>query len=158
MSKFNPPLSSRTTEGLVLIANSSEDEWQVDAKNLAMTELRKRGIDTHKQTNIYKVLLRKRKEEEEIELANRAIEDYSLDEKFFIILRWPIYLFRDWGLKHQGYLLKSKNRIRLILFGAITTTLIFIWAYNSQAESDKQRLKEIEDVDISEWEENRIKK
>jgi len=158
LTKFDPPFSSRKTIDLVLIVNASEDEWQIDAINTAKEELRKRGVDGHEQTVIYKSFVKKRKEEQRIELENRAAEDYSLDEKAFIVLRWPIYIFRDWGLKNEGYLLKSKNRVRLIIFGAIITTVIFIWAYSSQAEINEEKLKEIENVDISEWEENRIKK
>ena len=113
MTKFDPPFSSRKTVDLVLIVNASEDEWQIDAINSAKVELRKRGVNNHEQTIIYNNYVKKRKEEQEIKLESRAAEDYSLDEKVFIVLRWPIYIFRDWGLKNEGYLLKAKNRVRL---------------------------------------------
>ena len=42
MKEYKPPIASRDTEELISIANGTTDEWQQDAINQAIEELKKR--------------------------------------------------------------------------------------------------------------------
>ena len=56
----------------------------------------------------------------EQEIKERAVEDYDVFEKFWIILFWPRELImHGWGLRRDGYITKAENRIKLIGIGVI---------------------------------------
>ena len=156
--KFNPPIESRSTEELVLIAYATEEEWQREAIEAARQELNNRGLSSLDQQELLAEIKERIREEELIELENRKIEDYSLNKMVSIVLTWPIYMFRDWGLKKEGYHLKYRRRLQLISLGFLLTILSFYFVSKNAEDERKKRLEEIESIDISDWEENRIEK
>lgn len=152
MSNYNPPIKNRDTEELIIIANSTKDDWQIEAINEAKNELRLRNINIENQKEFIDELANLSKQE----LRGRAKEDYSIFEKFILVIFWYKEVFRGWSLKKEGYVLKSKKRLKLISLGIILTIILFVFALISFESEEKRRLEEINKVDISEWERNRI--
>ena len=159
MTEYNPPISSRDTEELIAIANGTTDNWQQDAINQAINELKKRNI-TIKYQN--KILDQRKKETEKLYLAyqkqleQNEKEGYSIGKMIYIFLVAPFILAGDWAvdlslrkLKKENYQKKFKQRFFLLLFGTIFW-ILFIVA--SVKDYEKKRQEEIDNVDISEWE------
>jgi len=155
MTQFDPPIEKRTTDQLVIIANSNTDDWQKEAILLANSELLKRGLSSEDQKRRFIELEQFEKLEFRKELERRKVEDYSIVEMIFIVLRWPIYLFSDWRLKKDGFHLKHKRRLQLLLLGAILTVFFLAYVKAEYEKDHVKRLEEIENIDISDWEERR---
>jgi len=119
MTQYNPPIETRETDELILIIKSSTDEWQQTAIDIAKEELKKRGLSQTQINSRYTELAKDFNELIETELKNASEEDYSVFEKIWMILFWPRELFHGWYLKRDGYTLKAKRRIQLILTGLI---------------------------------------
>ena len=163
MIKYNPPINTRETDELIIIANSSTNDWQMDAITQAKNELQKRGITTE----IQKEVINKWNEEEKLfeikyqeQLDQNLLESYSMGKMATIFLLAPFILSGRWRvdlslseLKRENYQKKFKHRL-ILLFGGILFWILFITS--SFNISEKQRLEEIEKINISEWEKNRI--
>lgn len=159
MSDFIPPFSERTIEELVIISNSSTEHWQQEAINLAKRELTKRGVSKVEEERIISGF---EKEDEEyirnleIWLESNKIESYKVWEMIVLLLFGPIiiikpYIFSSYNLfnlKGDHYFLKFKQRIFLFCLSFI---LWFSFTEYSYQKSEKQRLEEIEKIDITEW-------
>lgn len=126
MTHYNPPIETRDTDDLIIISKSSTDEWQQAAIDIAKDELIKRGLTQTKIDSRYSELENEFNEQIETELKIASEEDYSIFEKIWIILFWPRELFHDWYLKRDGYTLKAKRRIQLILTGLIFYVIIIL--------------------------------
>lgn len=126
MTHYNPPIETRDTDDLIIISKSSTDEWQQAAIDIAKDELIKRGLTQTKIDSRYSELEYEFNEQIETELKIASEEDYSIFEKIWIILFWPRELFHDWYLKRDGYTLKAKRRIQLILTGLIFYVIIIL--------------------------------
>ena len=161
MKEYNPPIASRDTEELIAIANGTPDDWQQDAINQAIDELKKRNV-TREQQN--KVLDHWKKEEEKLELAyqkqlkQNETEGYSTGKIIYIFLVAPFILAGRWTvdlslreLKTENYQKKFKQRLLLLLGGTTFWILLLLAGAN---DYEKKRQEEIDKVDISEWEKN----
>jgi hypothetical protein len=126
MTQYNPPIETRETDELILIIKSSTDEWQQTAIDIAKEELKKRGLSQTQINARYTELEKDFNELIETELKNASEEDYSVFEKIWMILFWPRELFHGWHLKRDGYTLKAKRRIQLILTGLIFYIIIIL--------------------------------
>lgn len=126
MTHYNPPIETRDTDDLIIISKSSTDEWQQAAIDIAKDELIKRGLTQTRIDSRYSELEYEFNEQIETELKIASEEDYSIFEKIWIILFWPRELFHDWYLKRDGYTLKAKRRIQLILTGLIFYVIIIL--------------------------------
>lgn len=126
MTHYNPPIETRDTDDLILISKSSTDEWQQAAIDIAKEELIKRGLNQTQIDSRYSELENELNKQIETELKIASEEDYSIFEKIWIILFWPRELFHDWYLKRDGYALKAKRRIQLILTGLIFYVIIIL--------------------------------
>jgi hypothetical protein len=126
MTQYNPPIETRETDELILIIKSSTDEWQQTAIDIAKEELKKRGLSQTQINARYTELEKDFNELIETELKNASEEDYSVFEKIWMILFWPRELFHGWYLKRDGYTLKAKRRIQLILTGLIFYIIIIL--------------------------------
>ena len=156
VKEFYPPIQKRNTDELIIIANSSTDDWQQEGIDQAKEELRKRGVSNLEQKKRIKELQKQFENELKKELETRETEDYTILEKLYIVLIWPKRLLWDWGLKKEGYILKAKRRLQLISFGIGLYGLALLWGNHEWKISERKRIEEIDKVDISKWEKNRI--
>lgn len=126
MTQYNPPIESRDTDELILISKSSIEEWQQSAIDISKGELKKRGLSQTQIDSRYSELEKEFNEQIETELKIASEEDYSVFEKIWMILFWPRELFHGWYLKRDGYTLKAKRRIQLILTGLIFYVIMIL--------------------------------
>lgn len=123
--EFYPKISKRTTEELILIANSTTKQWQKEAIQQAIEELQKRNISEQEQDDFLSKkiqLIDKYYADLELKKSTNALEKYKFHEIVFIILLAPFLIGRwsvFYNLKSQNYLIKYKQRIILILIGMI---------------------------------------
>lgn len=165
MSKFNPPIENRDVNELIAIANSTTEYWQQEAIDIAQNELRKRGVTKELQERIIEKW-HKESEKLEIEyekqLESNKNESYTIWEMGKIIILAPFFLFGRliddytiFNLRKENYIKKFWQRLILLLFGIIFWILFIITVFKY---SENKRMKEIENIDISEWEMNRLEK
>lgn len=159
MSEFSPPIPERETEELIEIANSSTEYWQQKAINQAKKELVNRKITQQEQNEVIENWKKKtqvylKKEAEKLE--KNKTESYQVWEMIILFLFAPILFFRPYlfnshtlfTLRGENYFLKFKQR--LIIFGLSFIAWFFYINY-SYRQSEKERLEEIDKIDISEW-------
>jgi len=149
--EFDPPISTRETDELIEIANYIE-KWDIKAVEQAKKELEVRGISKEHQSEKVKYWNLLAKEELEIELGLRKEESYDILSLIFMLLKWPFTMLSDWHLKEDGYLRMYKQRRMTILSGIAIWIFIFGWASFSPNGSQAKWQKEVDNVDISEWE------
>lgn len=150
--EFNPPISERDSDELIIIVHSPKGDWQESALAQAKAELEKRGITDEQQLNRIQEIDAEIQHEWELELERRKTEDYSRLDKVFLFLFCYRYIFSDWNLKKEGYLLKAKRRKQLLAIGFISYFALFTWAYKEGEELERKRIEEINNIDISDWE------
>jgi hypothetical protein len=161
VTEFNPPISSRDTDELIAIANGTTDDWQQDAINQAIDELKRRNVTREHQDRI---LDKWKKKDEELELAyqrqleQNETEGYSTGKMIYIFFVAPFILVGRWTvdlslreLKKENYQKKFKQRLFLLLSG---TTFWILFMVASAKDYGRKRQEEIDKVDISEWEKN----
>jgi len=156
VTKYNPPIESRDNDELIIISYSSPDEWQQDAIDQALKELHKRGISHEQQKKRISELEHLWEADLNKEIERRKTEDFTLFEMLSMVFIWPKALLYDWGLRREGYILKSKRRLQLIGLGIGLTFILIGWASFQNEISNKKLIEEIEKTDISEWEKNHI--
>ncbi len=155
--EYKPPIESRENDELIIISFCSTDEWQQDAINRSIRELEKRGITLELREKRILELESLFEADLAQELEIRRIEDFTIIEKFFLVLFWPREIFSGWSFRKEGYILKSKRRLQLIGLGVALTLMAFAWANYQWEVNDQKLIEQIERIDISEWEKNRIK-
>jgi hypothetical protein len=159
MTDFIPPFSERTVEELIEISNSNTNHWQQEAIIQAKAELLKRGISKNKQEGILKEIdeeIKLYNQELEIWLENNKTESYKVWEMLVLFLFGPIIIIRPYllncynllNLKGDNYFLKFKQRIIIFCLSFISWYVYINYSYQ---KSEKQRLEEIEKIDITEW-------
>lgn len=126
MTQYNPPIETRETDELIIISKSSTDEWQQAAIDIAKSELSKRGFYQTMIDLRYSELEKIFKIQIENELEQASKEDFNVFEKLWIIFFWPREIFRNWGLRQEGYLLKAKRRLQLIGLGVIIYLILIL--------------------------------
>ena len=160
MTKFHPPISERETDELLAIAYSSTEHWQQEAINQAKQELIKRNVTQEQQDKIIEKWEKETEEDLRKELErfeNNKTESYNVVEMIVLFLIGPFWFFLSYKfhahtlftLRRENYYLKFKQR--LIIFGLSFIAWFFYINYSAQ-QSEKQRLEEIDKIDISEWE------
>ena len=163
MKEFSPSIESRETDELIAIAHSSTNEYQEEAIELAKIELKRRNISIQEQKAKIKEW---EKQSEKIEqeylekLDENQYESYTILKMVKIFFLAPFYLtgkfFADdrlLVLRKENYKKKFKQRIILLITGTAFWIGLCLITFKI---SENSRLKEIEKVDISEWEKNRI--
>jgi hypothetical protein len=126
--EFNPPIEIREMDELIIISKSSTDEYQALAFELAKKELDKRKLSLADIDNRFSEIVAEHEIAVEQIMSEIAVEDYSLFEKIWIVIFWPKQLLHGWYLKKEGYHLKAKNRIKLILVGVILYASIVLFS------------------------------
>ena len=163
MKNYSPPIQDRTLDELMTIVYSQEGDWQDDAKIQAKTELEKWGIEQEKQSELLEknrqrqLKLQKSYEEQ---LERNAIIPYSRSDMLIIFLKAPFIIVGRWSyqlsipeLRRENFQIKTRQRLILLITG---TLFWILFIYGSYKWSEYNRLQEIENADISDWEENRI--
>jgi len=159
MTFFNPPISERPTEELILIANGTTEDWQQEGIDQAKSELQKRNISREYQNKVFEKWEQKNKRRERAyqqKLERNKEEGYSLFFMFFIFLIAPLLIKGRWflgpnlrELKQENYQKKFKQRLILLIAG-FTFWIILIGS--DQNEYERKRQLGIDTADISEWE------
>jgi hypothetical protein len=126
--EFNPPIEIRDTDELIVISKSSTDEYQALAIELAKKELDNRKLSPADIDNRFSEIVAEHELAVEQIMSEIAVEDYSLFEKIWIVVFWPKQLLHGWYLKKEGYHLKAKNRIKLIIVGVILYASIILFS------------------------------
>lgn len=159
MTEFSPQISKRETDELIGIANSSTEHWQQNAIVQARNELAKRGITQEKQIKViqkWNKKIKKSLEKEAQRLESNKTESYEIWEMLILFLFGPALFLRPYvfnshtvfTLRGENYFLKFKQRI--VIFGLSFITWFFYFNYSFE-QSEKKRLEEIDNIDISDW-------
>lgn len=160
MTQFTPPISERTTEELIEIANCNDKNiWQLEATKQAQQELVKRNISQEEQNEVIEkwnqelqVLLKKEKEG----LEKNKTESYEIWEMIVLFLFGPLlfvrpYIFNShtiFTLRSENFFLKFKQRIIIFVLSFIAW---YFYIDYSHEQSEKKRQEEIDKIDISDW-------
>lgn len=173
MKEFNPTIESRTIDELILISLSAPGDWEIDAVEKAKQELLVRNISEEEQ-----VQRKKEIELNELRNFNISIEGFDDDESkeildiinsrkandigfIFYLLNFlfPIpCIFYNWSLKKEGLIKVYRKRNISLAFGFIFWFLLFRHEVKNYDKEEEKRIQEIEAVDISKWEQNRLAK
>ncbi|WP_035665817.1 hypothetical protein, partial [Flavobacterium gelidilacus] len=156
---FKPPIKEKTTEELIIIANSSEKIWQKEAILQAKNELLVRNISEKQQEDFFDSELEKAEEyykKVEEKRHQNLTESYSIITIIYIFIMTPFLLVSNWKiglsliqLKRENYLLKYKQRLITLIISIIVYT-ISIYFYVDYL--NKKWETEINNIDNSEWE------
>jgi len=120
---FKPPIKTRTTEELLVIAGAPK-KWNSRAYKLAIDELYNRKVDS-KLIAQYKYLEKKK---ENLEVLKMAKESYTIFDFLFNFGGTLIEIIFAWNLEKEGYLRKAEQqrKFRIALFFLIATVLLLI--------------------------------
>ena len=147
---------------LISVYNTSEDE---ELKSDSYEKLIENGLD---ETQIKERFEKLKSEKDDLKAFEKAwkrqaerneLERYTLFEKIKIFLFGPYELFKFFNsglteLRDFNYKMKFRQRLILLISGTIFWILIIIGAYQY---SENKRIQEIDKIDITDWENNRIK-
>ena len=147
---------------LISVYRTSEDE---ELKNESLDKLLAYGL-TEKQIkerfekiNSNKDTLKAFNKAWKKQAERNELERYTLIEKIKIFLFGPYELFKFFNsglieLKDFSYKAKFRQRLILLISGTIFWILVILGGYHY---SEYKKMQEIEKVDITDWENNRIK-
>jgi len=142
MNKYIPPIEERETVELMEIYLSPPGDWQDEIVRLATEELYRRGLTSDELKGIS---TNYRKEQEEahrkyqLQLEENAKESYSILEMVSIFFGAPLIFnprYRSFGsktvseLKQENYQIKYKQRLYLLIGGALFWIILFYLALN----------------------------
>ncbi|HBG70400.1 MAG: hypothetical protein A2W93_09095 [Bacteroidetes bacterium GWF2_43_63] len=164
MREFDPPISERETEELILIAHGTIDSWQKEAIDQAKSELIRRNVSYESQLEFLKQCEEEEKRFQETykrEMQLNETEGYSIWIKIAIFFQAPLLLSGRLSigltlseLKKENYSRKLKQRLFLLISGTLFWVL-FIVAAVEIGKRDSER--KIDKTDISEEEKRWIK-
>lgn len=150
MNDFNPPIEERKTRELILIVFNPSD-WQEKAIKIASQELLKRGISHQEQKNQFNEIQEQQEYLGKLEMQQRAKEDFDLIDILFMILLFHKTLISGWSLRKEGYTLKAKRRLQVIFSVFLFIIFSLVSATLTHDDREDKKLKEIEQIDISDW-------
>lgn len=85
-------------------------------------------------------------------LRKNKTESYSAWEMILIFVFGPLKFFHRYdvvfSLRKENYLLKFKQRIKILTLGFISWFIVIYLTFNYY---EQKRLQEIENIDISDW-------
>ena len=158
--KFTPPINERDTDELIYIALSSTKTWKQSAINQANNELKSRGYTQKELNKIDKKWTadyENQLQDEEKQLEFNKTESYTKIEMIKVLIFGTIFFFRPRtsGLKtlselweEQSYL-KFKQKIIILIIGF---SILFVSVKYSMRQSELKLQKEMDEIDITEWE------
>jgi len=165
MIDYNPPIIERDTDELIEIANSTNDTWQSDAIEQAKVELQKRNISIEFQADKLKQW-RDESQQREIDYKNGLLDNF--DKRYSKLEMIKIFFLAPWILSRRGFYdsdlsltnlwkenfkTKFRQRFTLLIAGILFWIAFSISVFKY---SEYLRMKEVEKIDISGWEKNRI--
>jgi len=147
---------------LISIYKTSDDEV---LKNESLEKLLDYGLD---EKQIKERFEKNNSERDHIKAFDKAwekqaemneYEKYTLIEKIKIVLFGPYELFRSFNsglteLRDFNYKSKFRQRLILLISGTFFWIVVIVCVFQY---SEYKRMQEIEKVDITEWENNRIR-
>ncbi|AHW62332.1 hypothetical protein SAMN05444285_1626 [Draconibacterium orientale] len=162
LSGKNNKIHKDEVDWLISVYKTSDDE---ELENESFEKLVNYGFDTNKIEERFKKI---KTEKDELNAFKKAwekqeernqFEKYTLVEKIKIFLFGPYELFKffDSGLTElteSNYKTKFRQRLVLLITGTIFWILIGVATYQYY---EYKRIQDIEKVDITNWENNRIK-
>jgi predicted O-linked N-acetylglucosamine transferase (SPINDLY family) len=148
---------------LISVYKTSNDE---ELQNESLEKLLNYGLN---ETQIEERFKKIKTEKDELDAFEKAwkkqeernqYEKYTLIQKIKIFLFGPYELFKffDSGLtelKESNYKIKFRQRLTLLIFGTVFWIALGIAIFQYY---EYKRMQEIEKVDITDWENNRIEK
>ena len=149
--EFDPPIHTRSTNELIHIAHYPA-EWNEEAMKQAAAELTKRGISLQEQLDKVDQWNRTAEREWRAELDRRKTEGYDWLELAIMTFKWPQTMLQDWSLRKDGYIKKHKQRLATIAVGFSAVLGIILWVNLFYEYQDIELQNEINNADISEWE------
>ncbi len=146
---------------LISVFKTSNDE---ELKKESLEKLLKFGLD---KNQIDERFIKLESEEKELKAFEKAwekqkeknqFEKYSLIEKTRIFLFGPYEFFKNFNsglidLKKENYKIKFRQRLVLLIAGSFFWIILGIASFQY---FEYKRMREIEKVDITDWEKNRI--
>ncbi|RXF67761.1 hypothetical protein [Arcticibacter tournemirensis] len=123
MNKFRPPINTRSTDELLMIAGAP-DKWQPQAVELAKAELQLRNIPESEIARVKYLLERV----DQLEDLKRAKEAYTVSDFFFKPYMTLFEILVSWELEKDGYFRKARQQrvIRPILI--LLILMLVIWS------------------------------
>ena len=156
-----PKIHKEEVDWLISVFKTSNDE---ELKKESLEKLLKFGLDKNQIDEQFKKLKPEEKELIAFEKAwekqkeRNRFEKYSLIEKTKIFLFGPYELSKFFNsglteLKKENYKIKFRQRLVLLIAGIIFWIILGIASFQY---FEYKRMQEIEKVDITDWEKNRI--
>jgi len=139
MKKF-PKLDEYSNDDLIIIVYSEKELWQKEAIIYAKNLLEKRGVN---ESQAKERLLELEDIAEELwkqEIEARKTESYSALELVLMVLFFPKYILWDWGLKRNGYIRKSKQRMFALGLPILFWTIVAIIANSNYDKYEQARV------------------
>lgn len=124
--EFKPPIKSRSTEDLILIA-AEPNKWRPTAVKLAMEELSNRNINPERIEE-KKIFCEATKNFKQQMKADQNFSFFSLNPRLLFIDWAEIFMFLfSWEYEKDGFLKKAKiqRKYRPILLMVILVLIIF---------------------------------
>ncbi len=159
MKEFDPPISIRSTNELIVIAYGTTEEWQPEAINQAIEELERREVPEEYRKHVLSELSEEFQNFEiayQKQLKENAKVGYSLAECFFLFLFAPFSVIRPYNLWfsfselwEESFKRKFKQKLFLLIGGIgfwISVGIISSFfskkvAYDNEETSNLQDLK-----------------
>ena len=162
-------IKAEDISNLVWIINSRTDFWDDNTKYLAKEELKRRKISPSEQNKLLKDFLdwdiETEKEwkkiyldskSEESEFFNLEKAEFSIRDKILILITAPFTILRN-GIGPDLFVLYSDKKMKMfwekLLFLIFGILIWFSFIYFGYRNYENNRLKEIENIDISDWKE-----
>jgi hypothetical protein len=158
----NSKIHKDEVDWLIAVYKTSDDD---ELKNESLEKLLNYGLDENQINERFKNL---KSEDDELKAFKKAwekqkernqFEKYSFIEKLKIFLFGPYELFKFFSsgltdLKKENYKIKFRQRLVLLIAGTFFWIVFGIATYQYY---EYKRIQEIENVDTTYWENNRIK-
>ncbi len=148
---------------LIILFNTVNDE---EIEKDSLEKLYAFGLDDKQIVERFQTLKSEEIQQKAFEKAwekqkkRNQFETYSFREKFKIFLFGPYEFFRNYdsglsGLRKDNYQKLFRQRLTLLIAGTLFWILLFFSLYQYY---EYKWMQEIEEVDITDWENNRITK
>jgi len=146
--KTFPKLDDFSVDELILIVYHEAGDWQEEAAEYAKYLLMKKGVtDTFAKKRVLELEKEAYKGWEK-EIENRKTESYTIIELIFMAIMWPKYLFSDWHLKRNGYILKRKERLISISLGFLICFLAVSYEMLTYPKRQQEKLDKLRKVEL----------
>ncbi len=149
--EFDPPISSRETEELIIIISSPEN-WNAEAVRQAEAELLERGFSLARQESIIQKVLEADEIAKAEKMEARSKESYSYFDMVVMGLFIFKTIFSDWNLRKKGYILLDKQRLYSIVGGLLFWSIVIAGVGIGTGDETRNWQNQVNIEDTYEWE------